>query len=239
VRNDLATRVIEGYASRPPKLELPLGMASNFLPGGALVKFFTSLAVQARGQYQVMVRDLAVIYSIPVTALGESVLRTDEHSTRVGLDLAAAFSQQVLTNLLTDMAPDLWLNVAAGMVPILGRMAGGSVDAAITATLTWQIATMAVLYLLNGNAWLGDQPETARLARQIVGKPNGQARGRVRLDDLPFHAPSVYWRLVDGLVEDIQDLRRTNPSLTPDGARVHLQGLGVRDDQIDSALAQC
>jgi hypothetical protein len=239
VRNDLATRVIESYAAKPPKLEMPMGMASNFLPGGPLVKFFTSLATQARGQYQLLVRDLAVIYGIPVTALGESVLRPDERSTQVGLALAAEFSQQFLTNLLTDMAPDLWLNVAAGMVPVLGRVAGGSVDAAITATLVWQIATMTVLYLLNDTAWLGDQTETARLAKQIVGKPNGQPRGRVRLDDLPYHVPSVYWRLVDGLVEDIQAMRCANPSLTPDGARASLQSLGVRDDLIDSALAQC
>jgi hypothetical protein len=186
-----------------------------------------------------MIRDLVVIYHIPVSALSEPVLTADERSAQVGQNLATHFTQEFLTNLLTEMAPDLWLNVAAGMVPILGRVTRGSVDAAIAATLTWQLATMAVLYLLNDSTWLGDQAETARLAKQLVGKPSAQTRGRVRLDDLPYHVHTIYWQLVDGLVEDIQAMRRADPSLTPEGARAYLQRLGVREDHIDRALAQC
>jgi hypothetical protein len=234
----MATQVIEGYAAKPPKLEMPMGMASNFLPGGAMVKFLASLATQARGQYQVMIRDVAVIYGVPVSALAQPALTADERSAQIGQHLATQFTQEFLTKLLTEMAPDLWLNVAAGMVPVLGRVTRGSVDTAITATMTWQLATMAVLYLLNDNAWLGDQAETAKLAKQLVGKPSSQPRGRVRLDDLPYHVPTIYWRLVDGLAEEIQAMRRADPSLMPDGARAYLQSLGVREDHIDTALAQ-
>jgi hypothetical protein len=239
VRNALATEVIERYAGKPPKIEMPMGMASNFLPGGPMVKLLASLATQARGEYQLMVRDLCVIYGIPVSALAQPVLTTDERSAQIGIALAAQFTQEFVTSMLTEMAPDLWMNVAAGMVPVLGRLTRGSIDAAITATLTWRLATMAVLYLLNGNAWLGDQQQTAALAKQIVGRPSAQIRGRVRLDDLPYHVPTIYWRLVDGLVEDIQAMRRADSSLTPEAVRIYLQSLGVREDHNDSALNQC
>ncbi|HWE60806.1 MAG TPA: hypothetical protein VHB98_03770 [Chloroflexota bacterium] len=236
-RHELATRVIESYAGKQPKGGIAMSVARRVVPAGGIVELVASFALQAPDLYQPMARDLAVIYGVGVEALTQSVIAADERSARAGAALAGDLSPEFLRSLIQEIVPELWMSAAAGMVPGIGRWLASAPDAALTATLAWRLGTMAVLYLLNGEAWLGSKADTHVLARQMVGKASGQLRGRVRLDDLPYRVPQIYWHLVDGLAADIQAMRRTDPTITDERIRALLQRAGVRDDQIESALS--
>jgi hypothetical protein len=242
LRHDLATRTIESYAAKQPKGDLTTGIAGKVLPAGGMVRAVATLAMQVADLYQPLARDLAVIYEVRVEAITKQPIAADERSARIGAALAAEFSADYLRGLLQELVPDLWksaaIGTAAGAVPVVGRFLGSGSEGVLTATLAWRVGTMAVLYLLNGEAWLGGKAATYALARSIVGRPNGQIRGRVRLDDIPYRVPEIYWQLVDSLVEDIRALRRADPAIAEERLRALLQRGGAREDQIEVALRE-
>jgi hypothetical protein len=241
-RHELATRTIEGYAARQPKGDLATGIVGKMLPGGGMVRAIATLALQVADLYQPLARDLAVIYEVRVEALAQERLVADERSAQIGAALSAELSAEYLRGLLQELVPDLWksaaIGTAAGAVPVVGRFLTGGSDGVLTATLAWRLGTMAALYLLYGERWLGSKENTYALAKSLVGKPNGQIRGRVRLQDIPYRVPEIYWHLVDSLVADIRALRRADPSITEERLRALLQRGGAPDDQIEVALRE-
>ena len=237
-RHQQATAVIESYAAKRPDSAVAMAAASRIVPAGGMIELVASLAMQAPRLYGPMFFDLAVIYCVTLEAFSQPTITGDAHSAQVGQSLSAEFSPDFVRDMLQDLVPELWRGAAVSLLPAVGRRIASGADNLLTTTLAWRLATMAVLYLLHGNAWVGDKSHTYSLARKIVGRPNRQIHGRVRLDDLPYHVPEVYWRMIDGLTADIQALRLADPTLTDDRVRAQLQNQGVRDDQIESALAE-
>ena len=237
-RHELATRVIDGSATRYAQADAALSVARGVVPGGGLMGMISSVTMRAPSVLGPMASELAVIYGVARPALSQPVIYRDERTTQIGAALAAEFDPAYLQKMAKEMAPDLGLGMASRFIPAVGGVLS-ALDTSVSATLTWRVATMAVLYLLNGAAWVGSKADTDSMALQIVGKPQRQLRGRVQLQNLPYQVGQVYWKMVDELVIDIRAQRALDASLTDERVRELLRGAGVSDDQIGAALGRC
>lgn len=240
-RNELASTVIMSYAQRHRWIDVAIGAAGSFtpVPGAGIAGTIGSIALQAPGVFQPMVKDLAYIYATAPERITRG-MRIDATCTGavgdVGKELVSEFGQAFLFQLIQEIWPELGALTALAAIPVAGIFATAYLDARLAATLTWEVGVMTAIYCMNDDAWIdGSKEKTLTEAKKLVGKGT-KIRKRVDINGIPGRVPQVEEQLVGGLVQHMHTLRESNPSITQEWLRATCKREQVPEHLVEEAL---
>lgn len=238
-RNETANAVIERYAKRHRFMDVGIGIAGLFIPGGGIIAALASIAAQAPLIYQPLVKELSHIYAATPDMVTRGIV-TDAVITDTIYDLKNElifeFGPEFLLELLQEIWPELGMGAVAGLIPIIGGIAAATLDATFAATLTWQIGTMTAMYFMNDEEWVNSKKETLRRARKQTGLPSPSAARPGALTGIPQKTPEINEKIVKGVENTVRLMKESNPAITQDQLRSILKGKGISDEFIEAGL---
>ena len=208
------------------------------IPGSGLIGAAGAIAVQGPVFYKPMVTRIGEIYMRPPDAALDK-LTTEFAWLGADLDIAAHFG----IDFFSDIAGEIITEAGAGwvvtkVVPILGPLLSGGLDAIIAVTLTWRVGVMAASYYENGMQWVaGARKPAYKSAKAIVGGFSPQTEDRVDLNSLHTEVEEINRSAVDTAFELVKMFRGFSiPVVEIRKTLVYEKGMDA--DIVDAAISR-